>query len=575
MHKDSTYRGHETWFNAFRMGYKMFVSIFRYCFFVHLAIFAAVYYWLMPDGSTAILNNLFWKHFGMMLSRPFSHVDPKMYLDKTTATILNRMLAILIFTSIPSYLAGYPLFWNYFRSRAKDQVSEEYVRGSMIVSPKELMRMMKRDKGGLDLPIGQVKLPISAEVKHLVFIGSPGTGKTNQTSQMIERLKIRREKMVIYDFKGDYLSKFYDPATDIIFNPLDQRCLGWTLFNELTRYVDVDAVAHSLIPQAGTETFWNDAARDVFSGLLHYLYQNNAKTNADIWAAVTAPIADISKWCKDTKGGERGYVYIQDASSKQAMSIVAVMMQYTKSFEYMSKADGDFSIMDWLNNDSKGAIFITNYADVKDTLRPILSLFIDLLGRKLLSMKDDYQRRVFFILDEFGTLQRLSTIKDLLTLSRSKGGAVCIGIQDKGQIDKIYSHEYSQSILNACSNSITFRVSDPITAKYLSDRIGKTEVLAVDQGLSMGVADNRDGVSLMQRSKEKDLVMPSEIQNLRDMEAYLKIANYPVSKINFAYKKLLDCHEPFMIREDLLLDNILKEQQEILTKAQTASKDCG
>ena len=49
-------------------------------------------------------------------------------------------------------------------------------------------------------------------------------------------------------------------------------------------------------------------------------------------------------------------------------------------------------------------IFITNYADVKDTLKPILSLFIDLMGRKLLSMADSTQRRVFFLVDEFGTL---------------------------------------------------------------------------------------------------------------------------------------------------------------------------
>ncbi len=47
---------------------------------------------------------------------------------------------------------------------------------------------------------------------------------------------------------------------------------------------------------------------------------------------------------------------------------------------------------------------------------------------------------------------------------------------------------------------------------------------------------------------KKDLVMPSGIQNLRDTEAYLKIANYPVTKINFTYKKLLYRHEPFISR---------------------------
>ena len=470
-----------------------------------------------------------------------------------------------------SYPLGYTLLLGYFKKRAMDQASAQYIRGSKLIEPRELTAEMNHNKEVLDLPIGPVKLPREAEVKHLIIIGSPGSGKTNQSSQMIERLKERKEKMVIYDFKGDYLSKFYDPSRDIIFNPLDKRCMGWNLFNELSRLMDVDAMAYSLISQSfAQDPFWNDAARDVFSGILYYLYYNNARSNADIWTAVTAPIKEIAAWLKDTKGGERGHVYIQDASSKQAMSVAAVMMQYVKSFEYMSKSDGPFTITDWLTNPDAGTIFITNYADVKDTLRPILSLFVDLLGRKLLSMKDDYRRRIFFILDEFGTLQRLSTIKDLMTLSRSKGGAVFIGIQDKGQIDKIYSPEISQSILNACGNSIMYRVADPITAKYLSDRIGKIEVRETDQTLSMGVADNRDGVSLMQRTREKDLVLPSEITGLRDLEAYLKVANYSIAKIQFDYKKYPDRHEPFIVRDDLLLDNVVAEQLALEARARAA-----
>jgi len=144
---------------------------------------------------------------------------------------------------------------------------------------------------------------------------------------------------------------------------------------------------------------------------------------------------------------------------------------------------------------------------------------------------------------------------------------VFIGVQDKGQIDKIYSPEFSQSILNACGNSIMYRVSDPVTAKYLSDRIGKTEILEVDQALSMGVSDNRDGVSLMQRSREKDLVLPSEIMNLRDLEAYLKIANYSITKIEFQYRSLSDKHEPFVVRDDLLLEKIAAEQLLIASTA--------
>lgn len=570
MYKDSAYQGHETWWNAFRMSLKMYSFTLTYSFAVHIFIFVIASMIFMPEGSMKFAVD-YSRYMAGHLLRPVA-ASQDAQLREAFYGMLGKLLIIFVTAGLPTYPATFPLLLGYFKKRAKEQAGGKFIRGALMISPEELTTRMESKRDRSDLPIGPVKLPTSAEIKHLLFIGAPGTGKTNQASQMIERLVERRQKMVIYDFKGDYLAKFYDPSKDIIFNPLDKRCKGWNLFNELTRFMDIDAVAHSLVAQAYMQDpFWNDAARDVFSGILHYLFQNNARSNANIWEAVTAPISEVARMLKSVRGGERGYVYIQDASSKQAMSVVAVMMQYVKSFEYMSKADGPFSIIKWLNDPSPGSIFITNYADVKDTLRPILSLFVDLLGRKLLSMKDDCQRRIFFILDEFGTLQRLSTIKDLMTLSRSKGGAVFIGIQDKGQIDKIYSPEFSQSILNACGNSLIFRVSDPTTAKYLSDRIGTTEVLETDQTLSMGVADNRDGVSLMQRSREKDLVLPSEIMNLHDLEAYLKIANYPITKIRFDYREYPESHDPFVVRDDLLLEKIITEQMQIADVASSSA----
>ncbi len=168
----------------------------------------------------------------------------------------------------------------------------------------------------------------------------------------------------------------------------------------------------------------------------------------------------------------------------------------------MSRADGEFSIDRWLDQGT-GWIYVTNYSLVQDTLRPILSLFIDLLGKKLLSKKDDYYRRIFFFLDEFGTLQRLSTIVRLLTLSRSKGGSVWIGIQDIGQIDKLYTEPLRQAIINACGINVIFSVADPQTAQFLSDKIGDISYREAHETYSMGVENYKDGVSVSKRVKQE------------------------------------------------------------------------
>jgi len=49
-----------------------------------------------------------------------------------------------------------------------------------------------------------------------------------------------------------------------------------------------------------------------------------------------------------------------------------------------------------------------------------LSLFIELAGKRVLSLPDDRQRRVFFFIDEFGTLNNLPTIPVMLTNAEAK-----------------------------------------------------------------------------------------------------------------------------------------------------------
>jgi type IV conjugative transfer system coupling protein TraD len=567
--KDQSFKGFETWFTAIRMHLKMYLHIGIAILAVQVIITLALSYTWYAEAWREIAS------FGWESLVAFNFGYIQDYVLPAIEILLRKSLGIFIL-SFALWII-YPSIVAKFKKRSESQSAVQHIRGSKLISPEQLIEAIRRDGERVDIPIGSVRMPVAAEPKHAFIVGRPGVGKTVAMSQVIARLRDRDAKSVVYDFKGDYLCKFYDNERDILFNPLDMRCYGWNLFNEIETYMDIDSIATSLIPHAvsNADPFWNDAARDVFSGILHYLYQTKARTNADIWKAVTAPKQDVADWLSGTRGGERGYRYIEDASSKQALSVFAVLMQYVKSFEYMSKLDGTFSLKQWLENNKGGFIFITSYADIKDTLRPILSLFVDLLGRKLLSMKDDYDRRIFFMLDEFGTLQRLSTITNLLTLSRSKGGSCWIGIQDTGQLDKIYTHHTRQTIVNACGTNLIFSVADPETARFLSDKIGDHEYSEIEETLGMGVENNRDGISLMRRKRTDKLVLPSEIQNLRDLAAYLKFPNYDVANIQLQYKKYENRAEPFLCRDDLNLANIVREQEELAREVRDIAGDRG
>ncbi|MBI3755388.1 MAG: type IV secretion system DNA-binding domain-containing protein, partial [Deltaproteobacteria bacterium] len=432
-----------------------------------------------------------------------------------------------------------------------------------------LKELIKKSGEKVDIPVGDIYLPVNAEVKHAFVIGRPGVGKTVMMSQVLQRLKERKAKGIVYDFKGDYVSKFFDPERDILFNPLDSRCIGCQIFNEISILMDIEAVAGSLIPPARNEqAFFHDAARDVLVGILRKLHIQGVTTNMDIWRAVSAPGKEIADMLESTPGGERGLRAISGTGvGKQADGVLATLMQFGKTFEYMPHLKGDYSIQRWIENDGGGMIFVTNYADIQDTLRPILSLFVDLVGRRLLAMEDDYHRRVFFLIDELGTLQRLATIIRLLTLSRSKGGSVWLGIQDIGQLDKIYTSDHRQSIVNGCGNSAIFSVADPVAAKFLSDKIGDTEYLETEESTSMGVADNRDGVSLMRRKRLEKLILPSQIQSLPDLNCYLQVAGFPITQAALEYSSYPNREQMFTLRDGLNLAEIAAAQEKIIREA--------
>ena len=103
-----------------------------------------------------------------------------------------------------------------------------------------------------------------------------------------------------------------------------------------------------------------------------------------------------------------------------------------------------------------------------------------------------------------------------------------------------------------------FAVSDPRTAKYLIDKIGDTEILETEETISMGVSNYRDGVSMSERRKRQKLIIDSELMNLSDLNAYVKVPNNPfIALSKFTVKDYSARVTPFVIREDLMLNTKL------------------
>ncbi len=489
--------------------------------------------------------------------------------------VVSGVYAKVIISMLLSFVVWvlYPVIMRIIKKRADKEMTNIHLRGMQLITENELASSVKKEKGLL--PFGsKIKLPRSYESEHIFIGGKPRVGKSVMLKQQIGTIRDANYRACVADFKGEYTELFYRSGKDFILNPLDSRGANWQLFAEINNKADLNGVCDSLIPDStGDDRFWSAAAKAVFRGILAGLYNIGKKTNDDIWAACTSPTKDIADLCKSTASGQAGFAYIQDASSKQAAGVIAVMMSYVSWLEFACNNKGpDLSTTKFLENNG-AFLFLTGRPEVESTIRPMTGLFIDLLCRRILSLPDaehDIKRKTYMCLDEFGNLQKLPSIIRFATAAGSKGGVMMLAIQDFAAIQKTYGKESAETLFNTCGNTAILNVADPATAEYFSKRFGRREFEYARKNYKMSSQDSGDGLTITRDEKESDLILPSEFQMLPKLKAYLKIPEHNPALITLDIQPINNRKpqaEAFIMRGGLDLDYIVEAQLKIAESA--------
>ena len=420
----------------------------------------------------------------------------------------------------------------FFWLRGRKTSKKSHLSGKKLISPRRLSWKIQAKRRASPIKIGPVPYIKGSETQHTLITGGTGSGKTNCLHGILSQLRKQCFRAVVVDTDGAFVSRYFRQGRDILLNPFDERSSPWHLWSECKNPFDYDSVAESFIPTSHNEheNYWRRSAQAVFSALLAKTSERRKSSDLVNWM-LSKPLSDLCCFLSETKAAS----HLDIRSEKTASSVRSVTSSFLSCLQYLPDTDSSFSIKKWIEEEHEGWLFLNCGPSQRRSIAPLLVSWISIAIEGLLSLKPDLKRRLWFVLDELQTLNRIHGLDMLLTESRKYGGCALLSLQSPSQLEEIYGRDKTRVILGNCSTKIAFSEQDPEVAERVSKAFGDCEIREFQRGISYGANDVRDGVNLSVQQRERPIVKASDIQSLRNNEAFLKLAgDVPVSKIRLS-----------------------------------------
>ncbi len=430
---------------------------------------------------------------------------------------------------------------------------QEFRRGAKIRDFKDVKKLISLEnwrKRYKAYNIAGMPYPHLSEIQHTLVVGTTGTGKTVLISDVVEQIRKRGEKAIIYDLKGDYVKWFYNGKKDFILNPFDARSVKWRLLNDIQHPTHLKTVSQAFIPEkgfSGGDKIWDEAGRIAFASIVEKLMTENPDiTNQDLVNKILKQdMSQVAKLVKETLA----QAIIDPTSPKTAASVMFVLAASFNCLKLIDGCNESFSIKKWIRSNSDSMLFITSKESFRAELAVLQTVWFEIAIQGLLDT-EQMDQRTWFVMDELPTMNRIPSLAKALSVSRSYGGCFLLGMQNIAQMRETYGHHMAQDISAECNTRCFFKTNDPDTARWIAQNIGDAEIKEFQEGISYGAHLMRDGINLNSTERMKALLIPSEILNLERLHLVLKMPDFPAVKTNLKYKERKQSSPHFIMCEE-------------------------
>ncbi|HCB2306112.1 type IV conjugative transfer system coupling protein TraD [Enterobacter cloacae complex sp. IR53043] len=525
-----------------------------------------VHYWYAPTATAMVLK----------MTLPQIYTDPYMQAmgdqclrELQWAAGASGLFSMVVFIAVTWFIA------NIGRKESED----EYLSGMQLTDkPAEVNKLLRKNGELSDLRVADLHMVKRAEVMNFLMHGTINVGKSTIIRWLLDYIRKRGDRAIIYDSGCTFTETHYNPSTDFILNAHDERCANWQMWGECIDAVDYDNLAASLIPVEGeSDPFWVSSSRTICADLaIRMSVDPDRSIEKFLKTLLSLSMKSLREYLVNTPSAN----LVEEKIEKTAISIRSVVTNYAKALRFLQGLDDGtrppFTIREWMTQEryDNSWLFISTQARHRKSVRPLISLWVSLATLLLQSMGENSERRVWFILDEAPSLQRIPELAETLAEARKFGGCFVLGMQNMAQLVHVYGRELAKSIFDLMNTRMYGRSPSAEMAKVVEEELGNQRKRKIREQNSYGLDQVRDGVSLGKDEVNNPIVDYEQIMRLPNLNFYVRLpGEYPVVRLKLKYRPFKKRHAGLIERN--IRDALSPELERVIQENERAAAIAG
>lgn len=351
-------------------------------------------------------------------------------------------------------------------------------------------------------------------------------------------------------------------------------------------------LADSLIINQGKDPHWDNSARELVAGLIAFAVETRGEEASLplVRLMLCKPVEEIAGIATEAAALEKSLAARKLArfkfESKEMAGIVSTAQTQTAFLDSEKLAENmfesSFSFSDLVT--AKGStIYLVLPVDKLQTHGRWLRLLVSIGIRTMARNTTPLDLPVLFVLDEFGTIGKLSAVSQAVGLMAGLQMCVWAFVQDFIQLKRDYPDEWETFIANAGA-LLCFNLMDQYTAEYISKMLGQSTV----ERISVATANKRNEVGFFKTADPnysamsdqefaRPLLTPDEVRRIADTKGLIISRKKPVifRKISFYEEKEFAAkarHDPHF--KDVFKEQAERERLAEIKQRQAVLKEC-